>query len=134
MDVKKMIADALNARQNSYSVYSGFRVGACIAAYSGKYYTGCNIENASYGATVCAERVALFKAVSEGERNFEGIAIVGGKDATDICPPCGICRQVLTEFCGKDFKVVLAKSVDEYQIYKLEELLPLSFGQADLRK
>lgn len=127
---------ALEARKNSYSPYSGFKVGAALLAASGKIYTGCNIENAAYTPTVCAERVAFFKAVSEGETNFIAIAIAGGAgEAPDgECPPCGVCRQVMMEFCNPDtFKVLLAKSDTEYTALTLKELLPYGFGPGNLK-
>ena len=122
------------ARLKSYSPYSHFCVGVALLGVSGRIYTGCNIENAAYTPTNCAERTAFFKAVSEGEREFSAIAIVGGKgDAmADFCAPCGICRQVLAEFCDGDFPVVLG-TPEKYQAYTLAELLPFSFGKADLK-
>ena len=128
---------ALKARKSSYSPYSGFKVGAALLASSGKIYTGCNIENAAYTPTVCAERVAFFKAVSEGETEFIAIAIAGGAgDSPDgECPPCGVCRQVMMEFCEADkFYVILARSEEDYWIYTLEELLPMGFGAANLKR
>ena len=124
---------AVAARKNSYSPYSGFRVGAALLGKSGKLYPGCNVENASYSATNCAERTAIFRAVSEGEKEFEAIAIVGGlgEELLDFCAPCGVCRQVLSEFCGPDFRVVLG-TPNNHKSYKLEELLPYSFGKKDL--
>ena len=126
---------AIEARKSSYSPYSSFKVGAALLTASGKIYTGCNIENAAYSPTVCAERVAFFKAVSEGETEFEAIAIAGG--ANEIpeseCPPCGVCRQVMAEFCHPDtFKVYLAKSENEYTALTLRELLPYGFGKGYL--
>lgn len=128
--IEEMIQMAIAARKNSYSPYSRFQVGACLQAKGGKYYMGCNVENASYSATNCAERSAFFQAVSEGVREFERIVIVGGREdgELEICPPCGICRQVMAEFCdAEDFEVILAVSAEEYQVYPLKELLPLSF-------
>lgn len=137
MDYSRLIEKALEARQQAYIPYSGFGVGAALLASSGKVYTGCNIENAAYSPTNCAERTAFFKAVSEGEREFEAIAIVGGKkDAVELelCPPCGVCRQVMMEFCKPaEFQIILGKSKDEYKIYTLLELLPLGFGAAQLQ-
>ena len=127
---------ALKARKSSYSPYSGFKVGAALLASSGKIYTGCNIENAAYTPTVCAERVAFFKAVSEGETEFIAIAIAGGAgDYPDgECPPCGVCRQVMMEFCDPDtFKVLLAKSDTEYTALTLKELLPYGFGPGNVK-
>ena len=126
---------AVKAREMSYSPYSNFKVGAALLGKSGKVYTGCNVENAAYSPTNCAERTAVFKAVSEGERSFEKIAIVGGMAETiaDFCAPCGVCRQVLAEFCDKDFIFVLGNP-DNIKTYTFEEVLPLSFGKDDLEK
>ena len=116
--------------KNSYSPYSHFHVGAALLAKNGTVYTGCNIENSSFGATNCAERTAIFKAVSEGVKDFEAIAVVGGLNGKieDFCPPCGICRQVMREFCNQDFKIILAKSPSDYKVYTLADLLPESFS------
>lgn len=123
-----LIQAALLARENSYSPYSHFRVGAALLCADSKIYTGCNIENRAYGPTNCAERTAFFKAVSEGEREFLAIAIVGGEDAPVWCYPCGVCRQVMAEFCQADsFRVICARSVSEYKEYTLGELLPEMF-------
>lgn len=128
MTDKELILSALKARENAYAPYSQFLVGAALLCSDGTVYTGCNIENISYSATVCAERTAIFKAVSEGKRDFEAVAIVGGKkDETIFAYPCGICRQVMAEFCKADFKVVVAKSEETYEKYSLSELLPKSF-------
>ena len=125
---------AIKAREDSYSPYSGVRVGAALLAKSGKIYTGCNIENAAFSPTVCAERVAFFKAISEGERQFSAIAVVGGKrqDPPSFCAPCGICRQVMAEFCDSDFRILLGNS-DKLEAYTLAAILPLSFGRDDLQ-
>ena len=125
---------AEDARAYSYTPYSGFAVGAALLTKSGKVYTGCNIENASYTPTICAERTAVFKAVSEGERDFAAIAIIGGPAGEQgrFCAPCGVCRQVLREFCALDFRILLG-SVDKVQAYTLKELLPTSFGPLDLK-
>lgn len=125
---------AEDARAYSYTPYSGFAVGAALLTKSGKVYTGCNIENASYTPTVCAERTAVFKAVSEGEKEFAAIAIIGGPagEKGRFCAPCGVCRQVLREFCALDFRILLG-SVDKVQAYTLGELLPTSFGPLDLK-
>ena len=124
---------AVEAREMAYAPYSKFRVGAALLAKSGKVYKGCNVENAAYSPTNCAERTALFKAVSEGDREFTAIAIVGGMDEAiaDFCAPCGVCRQVLAEFCDKDFRLVLG-SPDNLKAYTFEEILPFAFGKADL--
>ena len=131
---KELLLIAIEARKQSYSPYSGFRVGAALLGQSGKVYKGCNIENAAYTPTNCAERTAVFKAVSEGEREFKAIAIVGGKgeEPADFCAPCGVCRQVLAEFCDPDFRIILG-TPENIRVYTLEELLPLSFGKADLK-
>ena len=129
MTEKELCALAVKAMENSYSPYSSFRVGAALLTKSGKVYTGCNIENASFSPTVCAERTAIFKAVSEGESEFAMIAVAGGKDGKieNICPPCGVCRQVMAEFCQPDFPVLLVKGEGKYEKYTLSDLLPLSF-------
>ena len=125
MDSKALIQEAIEAKKNSYSPYSNFAVGAALLCKDGKIYRGCNIENGAYPTSICAERVALFKAVSEGERDFIGIAIVSSSG--EIMPPCGACRQALSEFVKEDFKIILAKNQDEYKTYDFAELLPLSF-------
>ena len=124
---------ATEARKMAYAPYSGFMVGAALLTVDGKVYTGCNIENASYTPTNCAERTAFFKAVSEGERAFAAIAIVGGKgdQPAEFCAPCGVCRQVMAEFCKSDFRVVLGNE-NALQIRTLGELFPDSFSPADL--
>ncbi len=128
MTDKELILSAFKAREKAYAPYSQFLVGAALLCSDGTVYTGCNIENISYSGTVCAERTAIFKAVSDGKRNFEAVAIVGGKkDETIFAYPCGICRQVMAEFCKADFKVIVAKSEEEYEKYPLSELLPKSF-------
>lgn len=129
-ETELLVKAALKAREIAYCPYSHFAVGAAVLVESGRVYTGCNIENATQGPGVCAERTALYKAVSEGERNFTAIAIAGGAEGTEptsFCPPCGVCRQALAEFCSGDFSVILVKSPDEYKVYRLEELFPLSF-------
>ena len=133
IDYKSLMIEAQNARKYSYAPYSHFRVGAALLTKSGKIYTGCNIENAAYSATNCAERTAIFKAVSEGERDFEAIAIVGGREGeiSEFCTPCGVCRQVIAEFCSKDFKIILGNK-DKYEVYTLETLLPFAFTEKDL--
>ena len=134
MDNRELIKLALEARKNSYSPYSDFKVGAALLTKSGKVYTGCNIENAAFGPTVCAERTALFKAVSEGEREFVRIAVAGGKnDIPDSYAfPCGVCRQVLAEFCGADFEIISAVSTEDSVSRTLSEMLPDSFGPDNL--
>lgn len=127
-----MIKMALEARKNSYSPYSHFQVGACLLTKEGRLYTGCNVENAAYGPTNCAERTAFFKAVSEGERDFAGIAIVGDKEGTVVdnyAFPCGVCRQVMTEFTDPEtFVILVAKSEKDYLETTLAALLPNAFG------
>lgn len=124
---------AVEAREMAYAPYSHFRVGAALLGKSGKVYKGCNVENAAYSPTNCAERTAVFKAVSEGEREFVAIAIVGGMDETiaDFCAPCGVCRQVLAEFCDKNFRLVLGNP-HNVKVHTFEEILPFAFGKADL--
>lgn len=131
-----LIAKALDARTFSYSPYSHYQVGAALLCEDGNVYTGCNIENAGYGPTNCAERTAIFKAVSEGKRNFAAIAIAGGREGEvieDYAYPCGVCRQVMAEFCNGDFKIIVVKSESEYMEHTLEELLPNRFGPANLQ-
>lgn len=127
--MKELVLQAERAMEQAYAPYSGFRVGAALLTKSGKVYLGCNIENASFSPTICAERTAVAKAVSEGEREFAALAVVGGKDGVivGICPPCGVCRQVLQEFCGPEFPVYLGKGNGEYETVTLKELLPLGF-------
>ena len=128
MKAKDLMRLAVAARERAYAPYSGFMVGAALLGKSGKVYFGCNVENAGYSATNCAERTAFFKAISDGEHEFEAIAIVGGKkgEALTFCTPCGVCRQVMAEFCNGDFPVVLG-TPDKYEIHKLSELLPMAF-------
>lgn len=130
MTNSELINLAIKAMENSYSPYSGFKVGAALLCENGRVYTGCNIENAAYSPTNCAERTAFFKAVSEGERCFKKIAIVGGNNGiiTDYITPCGVCRQVMREFCDDNFIILVAKNPDDYKEYSLIELLPQSFG------
>lgn len=133
--VEKLIDTAIEQLKFSYTPYSNFKVGAALLTKSGKIYTGCNIENASYTPTNCAERTAFFKAVSVGVRDFQAICIVGGKDGklTEYTAPCGVCRQVMMEFCNpKTFQIILAVDKERYEIYTLEELMPLGFGPLNL--
>ena len=133
--VEKLIDTAIEQLQFSYTPYSNFKVGAALLAKNGEIYTGCNIENASYTPTNCAERTAFFKAVSEGVRDFQAICIVGGKEGklTEYTAPCGVCRQVMMEFCDpKTFQIILAVDKEQYTIYTLEELMPLGFGPLNL--
>lgn len=126
---------AVKAMENSYSPYSNYKVGAALLTKDGKVYTGCNIENASYSSTVCAERTAFFKAVSEGVHDFVKIAVAGGEKGTisGEFPPCGICRQVMSEFCGPDFEILAVKENGEFTKYLLSELLPFSFNPTYLK-
>lgn len=135
LEVKELIRQAIEAMGKAYTPYSGFKVGAALLAKDGTIYQGCNIENAAYTPCNCAERTAFFKAVSEGVREFEAICIVGGKDGvlTDYTAPCGVCRQVMMEFCEPDkFQIILAAGPEEYKIFTLEELLPMGFGPKNL--
>ena len=128
MEYADLIRRAMSARENSYSPYSHFRVGAALLCEDGAVYEGCNIENRAYGPTNCAERTAFFKAVSEGKRKFLAIAIVGGKDELTWCYPCGVCRQVMAEFCSPDtFEIICARSPEKYKIFTLKEMLPNMF-------
>ena len=135
MPVKELIRFAYEAQSRSYSPYSGFATGAALEADNGRIFLGCNIENAAYSPTNCAERTAFFKAVSEGVRSFSRIAIVGnypGRER-DYCAPCGVCRQVMAEFCNPEtFQVILARSPEEYRVYLLKDLLPVNFGPSNL--
>lgn len=135
MNRQELIRSALLARQRSYSPYSGYQVGAALLTEDGRIYTGCNIENAAYSPTNCAERTAFFKAVSEGARQFRAIAIAGSPAGavTQLTWPCGVCRQVMMEFCDPDrFAVIAAVSEQEYEERLLKELLPDGFGPANL--
>ena len=130
-----LIDTAIEQLSYSYAPYSHYKVGAALLADNGEVYTGCNIENASYSVTNCAERTAFFKAVSEGVRTFQAICIVGGMDGelTEYAPPCGVCRQVMMEFCDPErFEIILATGREDYRSYKLAELLPLGFGPGNL--
>lgn len=133
--IQKMIDLAAEQLNYSYTPYSHFKVGAALLTETGKLYTGCNIENAAYTPTNCAERTAFFKAVSEGEREFQAICIVGGKDGilTEYTAPCGVCRQVMMEFCNPEtFQIILATGREQYEAYTLKELMPLGFGPGNL--
>ena len=132
---EQLVFMAKEAMMNAYSPYSGYKVGAALLCKDGSVYTGCNIENAGYSATNCAERTAFFKAVSEGKREFTSIAICGGKDGVldGEFPPCGVCRQVMQEFCEDEFLIYLA-SKDGIETYTLKELLPMSFRPETVEK
>ena len=137
MTPEKLVSMALDAMQRAYAPYSGYKVGAALLCKDGSVICGANIENAAYGPSNCAERTAIFKAVSEGEREFAAIAVVGGKDGvvTDIFPPCGVCRQVMAEFCDPEtFRIVLMNGDGEIRDYLLKELLPLGFTGKALEK
>jgi len=131
LDANALLEKALEAKAYAYAPYSQFKVGAAVLTQSGKIFTGCNIECASYGGTNCAERTALFKAISEGEREIKAIAIVSDSDEDTF--PCGICRQVILEF-GRNIQIVVGKPYQEIKIFSIEELLPNSFSGADLKK
>ena len=135
MNPENLIAVAIAAMDNAYTPYSGFKVGAALLCTDGTVYSGCNIENAAYGPSNCAERTAVFIAVSEGKREFAAIAICGGKNGIigDFCPPCGVCRQVLREFCNEDLIVYLAGPEGSYKTLTLGDLLPFSFGGEQLK-
>lgn len=133
--ITELIEKALLMRELSYSPYSGFSVGAALLTQEGRIYGGCNIENAAYSVTICAERVAMSKAVSEGEYRFRALAVAGGGEKTpDVYSfPCGSCRQFMREFCDTEsFLVIVAKSTEDYKVYTLEQLLPNSFGPESL--
>ena len=135
MTDKELYASAKEAMNYSYSPYSDCKVGAALLCKNGKVFTGTHIENAAFGPTVCAERVAVFKAVSEGEREFSKIAVVGGKGGiiNGIFAPCGVCRQVLREFCQDDFEILLGEREDSFKKVTLKDLLPLSFSPENVK-
>lgn len=135
MNKEQLASLAKDAMEKAYSPYSGYKVGATLLCKDGSVYTGCNVENASFSATNCAERTAFFKAVSEGKREFAAIAICGGKEGVidGLFPPCGVCRQVMREFCEDDFEIHLL-SQDAIETYKLSQLLPVSFQPDTIRK
>lgn len=130
---KELMIKAAEARGRSYTPYSHYRVGAALLSKDGRVFTGCNIENATYTPTVCAERTAFFKAVSEGVTEFEKIAIVGGREGevSEFCSPCGVCRQVMAEFCDENF-IVLLGNADKFSAYPLQEILPFAFTEKEL--
>ena len=129
MTAEKLIALAKDAMQGAYAPYSGYKVGAALQCADGSVYTGCNIENSSFSPTICAERTAFAKAVSEGHREFTAIAVCGGKDGviTGFFPPCGVCRQVMREFCRDDFNIYMAGADGCFETRTLAQLLPDSF-------
>ena len=128
-----LINKAFDMLKMAYVPYSHFHVGAALLCKDGTIFTGCNIENSAYGPSNCAERTAIFKAVSEGYKDFTAIAVVGGLESnvTEYCTPCGVCRQVMREFCSRDFKIICAKSPSDYKEYTLDQLLPQSFSLSD---
>ncbi|MCL2500375.1 MAG: cytidine deaminase [Defluviitaleaceae bacterium] len=134
INYKRLAALAVEAKDRAYAPYSGFHVGAALLCENGKIYIGCNVESAAYPATVCAERTALLKAVSEGERKFKAISVAGSRPGgeSDYCYPCGVCRQMLHEFAGDDFEVIIVKSESDYRVHKWSEILPYGFGPNDL--
>ena len=135
MNKEQLASLAMDAMEKAYSPYSDYKVGAALLCKDGSVYTGCNVENASFSATNCAERTAFFKAVSEGKREFSAIAICGGKGGVleGLFPPCGVCRQVMREFCADDFEIhLITKEVIE--TYPLGELLPVSFAPQTIKK
>lgn len=135
MEDRELIRAAIEARRRAYTPYSHYQVGAALLTEGGKLYRGCNIENAAFSPTCCAERTAFFKAVSEGETRFSAIAIVAGPEGELLAPPtpCGVCRQVMMEFCDPEtFRILLAQGPEDYRSFTLRELLPLGFGPKDL--
>ena len=136
MNAEQLVRLAKEARNRAYVPYSGFSVGAALLCSDGTIYQGCNIENAAFGPTICAERVAFFKAIYDGKREFAAIAVAGGKageEVSGLFPPCGVCRQVMREFCDLDFKLYMARENDQFETRTLDEMLPSSFSPADLR-
>ncbi len=132
----ELIRLAKDAMHHAYAPYSGFKVGAALLTADGKVYPGCNIENAAYTPSNCAERTAFFKAVYAGERDFTAIAVVGGKDGVieDVFPPCGVCRQVMQEFCGPDFMIYMGRADDSFVAVRLEDFLPYGFSASKYMK
>lgn len=133
--IREMISRALKMRSFSYAPYSHFAVGACLYTSDGFLYDGCNVENAAYGSTICAERTAIVKAASEGHRSLRAIVIVGGNVSgapEDLCPPCGSCRQVMAEFAASDFEVILAIDEEHYRVFSFDEILPSRFDAGNL--
>ncbi|HAS38610.1 MAG TPA: cytidine deaminase [Ruminococcaceae bacterium] len=136
MTENELCAAAIKAMGNAYVPYSGYKVGAALLTADGKIFIGCNIENAAYSPTVCAERVAFFKAISSGERKFKAIAVAGGKNGKieGAFPPCGVCRQVMAEFCSPDFAILVVTGTDSYKKYSLSDLLPEAFTPKNIDK
>ena len=134
MTPEKLCELAREAMTHAYVPYSGYQVGAALLCADGTVYQGCNIENASYSPTVCAERTAFFKAVSDGRRDFRAIAVAGGKDGVDACTPCGVCRQVMAEFCDCENFEIICNTEHGLHSFRLKELLPGSFGLANLKQ
>lgn len=133
MDIEKLIKISIENLKNSYSPYSKFKVSAVLETKEGEIYTGVNIENASYPAGICAERVAIFKAISEGKKDFKRLVLIAeANNKLKIAYPCGICRQVLNEFKTNDFEIIVASSISNYKVYNIDELLPYSFGSKDM--
>lgn len=135
MDYRVLMEQAVESRKRAYTPYSNYQVGAALLARSGRVFCGCNVENAAYSPGICAERTAFVKGVSEGEREFSAIAVIGGKadGPLELAPPCGICRQVMREFCDPEtFEIILGTSPEDYQVYTLSQLLPMSFGPENL--
>ncbi|NLX76123.1 MAG: cytidine deaminase [Clostridiaceae bacterium] len=130
MDYDFLVKKAMEARENAYAPYSGFRVGACIQTSDGRIYTGCNVENSSFGAAICAERTAIVKAVSEGSTKISAIAITSDSDR--LTYPCGICRQVISEFAGDDIKIICSDKKGQYKIYGMNDILPHAFTREDM--
>lgn len=136
MTDKELVLKAIDSMKNSYSPYSDFKVGATLLTENGKIFNGCNIENVAFGPSICAERVAIFKAISEGEKSFSKIAVVGGKSGviSSPTPPCGVCRQVMREFCNDDFEILIVRENENYDKVLLKDLLPQSFKPEILSK
>ncbi len=137
MNIPELIDNAMEARERSYAPYSHFTVGVALITEEEEIFTGCNIENASFGATICGERVAFYSALAAGYNKFTAIALVGAEESKIVGDkfifPCGLCRQVMAEFCGPDFEIIVAKSRDNYSLYTLSELLPHSFQATDIK-
>jgi len=132
--IKNLISAALEARRASYSPYSGFSVGAALLTASGEIFGGCNVEVGGHSATCCAERTAIFKAVSQGYRDFTAIAVTGGPDSGPVagCYPCGVCRQAMAEFCNDDFIVIVAVDDENWRKFHLKELMPYRFDEGEV--